>query len=76
MVMPKFFTLAAKKTADIRICILHSFNWSLSPLGETWNSSRLTRKSNVRDKLGHFKLGHFNWEPCNLGYYFLIVYNY
>jgi hypothetical protein len=28
------------------------------PLGETWNSTRLTRNAIVRDQLGHF-----NWEP-------------
>jgi len=27
-------------------------------LGETWNSTRLTRNTIVRDQLGHF-----NWEP-------------
>ena len=30
----------------------------IHPLGETWNLTRLTRNTIVRDQLGHF-----NWEP-------------
>jgi hypothetical protein len=42
---------------------LNSIVWIglFHPLGETWNSTRLTRNTIFRDQLGRF-----NWEPRTL----------
>jgi len=48
------------KSYQILIAVaLYSFVWLdlFHPLGGTWNSTRLTRNTIVRDQLGHF-----SWE--------------